>query len=125
NQLGSLVSPGLELKQAAYKEKDMACAPKFTQPLVDRSVVAGYSTALSCSVRGFPKPKIVWMKNRMILGEDPKFLMQNNQGVLTLNIRKPSTFDAGKYVCMAVNDLGQDEVECKLDVRVAIEPENK
>ncbi|XP_007571531.1 myosin-binding protein C, fast-type-like isoform X4 [Poecilia formosa] len=120
-----ITKTGLELKQAAYKEKDMACAPKFTQPLVDRSVVAGYSTALSCSVRGFPKPKIVWMKNRMILGEDPKFLMQNNQGVLTLNIRKPSTFDAGKYVCMAVNDLGQDEVECKLDVRVAIEPENK
>ncbi|XP_043959360.1 myosin binding protein Cb isoform X3 [Gambusia affinis] len=116
---------GLELKQAAFKEKDMACPPKFTQPLVDRSVVAGYSTAISCSVRGFPKPKIVWMKNKMIIGEDPKFLMQNNQGVLTLNIRKPSTFDAGKYCCMAVNDLGQDAVECKLDVRVAIEPENK
>uniref|UniRef100_A0A3P9QCP1 Myosin-binding protein C, fast-type n=1 Tax=Poecilia reticulata TaxID=8081 RepID=A0A3P9QCP1_POERE len=112
-----ITKTGLELKQAAFKEKDLACAPKFTQPLVDRSVVAGYSTAISCSVRGFPKPKIVWMKNRMILGGDPKFLMQNNQGVLTLNIRKPSTFDAGKYVCMAVNDLGQDEVECKLDVR--------
>lgn len=53
----------------------------------------------------------------MIIGEDPKYLMQNNQGVLTLNIRKPSTFDGGKYSCMAVNDLGQDEVECKLDVR--------
>lgn len=53
----------------------------------------------------------------MIIGEDPKFLMQNNQGVLTLNIRKPSTFDGGKYSCMAVNELGQDEVECKLDVR--------
>ncbi|MED6283195.1 Myosin-binding protein C, fast-type [Characodon lateralis] len=115
----------LEHKPAAFKEKDMACAPKFTQPLVDRSVVAGYSTAISCSVRGFPRPKIVWMKNRMIIGEDPKFLMQNNQGVLTLNIRKPSSFDAGKYSCMAVNDLGQDEVECKLDVRVAIQPENK
>lgn len=57
------------------------------------------------------------MKNRMIIGEDPKYLMQNNQGVLTLNIRKPSTFDGGKYSCLAVNDLGQDEVECKLDVR--------
>uniref|UniRef100_A0A4W6BPI6 Myosin-binding protein C, fast-type n=1 Tax=Lates calcarifer TaxID=8187 RepID=A0A4W6BPI6_LATCA len=100
-----------------YKEKDMNCMPKFTQPLVDRSVVAGYSTAISCSVRGFPKPKIIWMKNRMIIGEDPKYLMQNNQGVLTLNIRKPSTFDGGKYSCMAVNELGQDEVECKLDVR--------
>lgn len=53
----------------------------------------------------------------MIIGEDPKYLMQNNQGVLTLNIRKPSTFDGGKYSCLAVNELGQDEVECKLDVR--------
>uniref|UniRef100_A0A7N6AKM4 Myosin-binding protein C, fast-type n=1 Tax=Anabas testudineus TaxID=64144 RepID=A0A7N6AKM4_ANATE len=97
--------------------KDMCCVPKFTQPLVDRSVVAGYSTAISCAVRGFPKPKIIWMKNKMIIGEDPKFLMQNNQGVLTLNIRKPSTFDGGKYSCLAVNELGQDEVECKLDVR--------
>ena len=57
------------------------------------------------------------MKNKMIIGEDPKYLMQNNQGVLTLNIRKPSPFDGGKYSCMAVNDLGQDVVECKLDVR--------
>ncbi|XP_047232903.1 myosin binding protein Cb isoform X2 [Girardinichthys multiradiatus] len=120
-----IAKTGLENKPAAFKEKDMACAPKFTQPLVDRSVVAGYSTAISCSVRGFPRPKIVWKKNRMIIGEDPKFLMQNNQGVLTLNIRKPSSFDTGKYSCVAVNDLGQDEVECKLDVRVAIQPENK
>uniref|UniRef100_A0A8C7XIC9 Myosin-binding protein C, fast-type n=1 Tax=Oryzias sinensis TaxID=183150 RepID=A0A8C7XIC9_9TELE len=107
----------LEHKRNPYKEKDMTCAPKFTQPLVDRTVVAGYSMAISCAVKGFPKPKIVWMKNKMIIGEDPKYLMQNNQGVLTLNIRKPSTFDGGKYSCMAVNELGKDEVECKLAVR--------
>ncbi|TMS22403.1 Myosin-binding protein C, fast-type [Larimichthys crocea] len=120
-----IAKTGLVCKENPYKEKDMACMPKFTQPLVDRSVVAGYSTAISCSVKGFPRPKIVWMKNKMIIGEDPKYLMQNNQGVLTLNIRKPSTFDGGKYSCMAVNDLGQDEVECKLDVRAAIILEKK
>uniref|UniRef100_A0A8C2Z982 Myosin binding protein Cb n=1 Tax=Cyclopterus lumpus TaxID=8103 RepID=A0A8C2Z982_CYCLU len=108
-----------------YKEKDTSCMPKFTQPLVDRSIVAGYSTTISCSVKGYPKPKIVWMKNKMIIGQDPKFLMRNNQGVLTLNIRKPGTFDGGKYSCMAVNDLGTDEVECKLDVRVATDPDKK
>ncbi|XP_036937462.1 myosin binding protein Cb isoform X3 [Acanthopagrus latus] len=120
-----IAKTGLELKRSPYKEKDVSCSPKFTQPLVDRSVVAGYSTAISCAVRGFPRPKIVWMKNKMIIGEDPKYLMQNNQGVLTLNIRRPSTFDGGKYSCMAVNDLGKDEVECQLNVRVAVEPEKK
>ncbi|KAA8581649.1 hypothetical protein FQN60_003230, partial [Etheostoma spectabile] len=117
-----IAKKGLEIKVNPYKEKDMSCVPKFTQPLIDRCAVAGYSTAISCAVRGFPKPKIVWMKNRMIIGQDPKFLMQNNQGVLTLNIRKPGTFDSGKYSCMAVNDLGQDEVECKLDIRVCSPP---
>uniref|UniRef100_A0A672LFK6 Myosin-binding protein C, fast-type-like n=1 Tax=Sinocyclocheilus grahami TaxID=75366 RepID=A0A672LFK6_SINGR len=98
-------------------EKDMCSSPKFITPLVDRSVIAGYSAAISCAVRGHPKPKIIWMKNKMIIGEDPKYLMQNNQGVLTLNIRKPSLFDGGKYTCRAINDLGEDEVECKLEVR--------
>ncbi|XP_037545143.1 myosin binding protein Ca [Nematolebias whitei] len=101
-----------------FKEKDMSLSPKFTAPLVDRSVVAGYSAAISCAVRGYPKPKIIWMKNSMAIDGDPKFLMQNNQGVLTLNIRKPSLFDGGRYSCRAVNELGQDEVECRLDVRV-------
>uniref|UniRef100_A0A3Q3VLS7 Myosin-binding protein C, fast-type n=1 Tax=Mola mola TaxID=94237 RepID=A0A3Q3VLS7_MOLML len=113
-----IAKTGLVCKQNAFKEKDISCVPKFTQPLVDRSVVAGYSTAISCAVRGFPRPKIVWMKNKMIIGEDPKYLMQNNQGVLTLNIRKPSPFDGGKYTCMAFNELGKDEVECKLNIRV-------
>ncbi|KAJ8399923.1 hypothetical protein AAFF_G00406530, partial [Aldrovandia affinis] len=108
---------GLDLNPTPFKEKDMNRSPKFTQPLMDRSVIAGYSTAISCAVRGLPKPKIIWMKNQMIIGEDPKFLMQNNQGVLTLNIRKPSLFDGGKYTCKAVNELGEDVVECKLEIR--------
>uniref|UniRef100_A0A8C6U3F9 Myosin-binding protein C, fast-type n=1 Tax=Neogobius melanostomus TaxID=47308 RepID=A0A8C6U3F9_9GOBI len=114
-----IAKTGLEMKKATYKEQDMSCMPKFTQPLVDRSVVAGYSTAISCSVRAFPKPKIIWMKNKMIIDDNPKYLMVNNQGVLTLRIRKPSTFDGGVYMCRAINELGQDEVECKLNVQAS------
>ncbi|XP_023205449.1 myosin-binding protein C, fast-type isoform X1 [Xiphophorus maculatus] len=109
---------GLLCQPKAFKETDMNQSPKFTAPLVDRSVIAGYTTAISCAVRGYPKPKIMWMKNNMAIEGDPKFLMQNNQGVLTLNIRKASLFDGGRYSCRAVNDLGVDEVECKLEVRV-------
>uniref|UniRef100_A0A3B5MKT8 Myosin binding protein C, fast type a n=1 Tax=Xiphophorus couchianus TaxID=32473 RepID=A0A3B5MKT8_9TELE len=106
-------------KDPSFKETDMNRSPKFTAPLVDRSVIAGYTTAISCAVRGYPKPKIMWMKNNMAIEGDPKFLMQNNQGVLTLNIRKAGLFDGGRYSCRAVNDLGVDEVECKLEVRGA------
>uniref|UniRef100_A0A674PAK0 Myosin-binding protein C, fast-type n=1 Tax=Takifugu rubripes TaxID=31033 RepID=A0A674PAK0_TAKRU len=111
---------GLAYNPLPFKEKDVSSSPKFTAPLVDRSVVAGYATAISCAVRGHPKPKIIWMKNSMVIGEDPKYLMQNKQGVLTLNIRKPCLFDSGRYSCRAVNDLGQDEVECKVEVRASV-----
>uniref|UniRef100_A0A8C7MPS5 Myosin-binding protein C, fast-type n=1 Tax=Oncorhynchus kisutch TaxID=8019 RepID=A0A8C7MPS5_ONCKI len=105
---------GLEYNPPPFKEKDMQSAPKFIQPLLDRSVVAGYSTAISCAVRGYPKPKIRWLRNKIPLDENPRFLMQNNQGVLTLNIRKPSQYDGGKFTCKAINPLGEDVVECTL-----------
>ncbi|KAJ8347251.1 hypothetical protein SKAU_G00286520 [Synaphobranchus kaupii] len=98
-----IAKTGLVHKVSPYQEKDMNCSPKFTQPLVDRTVIAGYSAAISCSVREFPSPKIVWMKNKMIIGEDPKFLMLNNQGVHLQSHQRPG---------------GVDEVECKLEVRV-------
>ncbi|TFJ96440.1 leukocyte receptor cluster member 8-like protein [Platysternon megacephalum] len=38
-----------------YQEHDFRMAPRVLTPLVDRTVVAGYSTALNCAVRGHPK----------------------------------------------------------------------
>ncbi|KAL0984374.1 hypothetical protein UPYG_G00140600 [Umbra pygmaea] len=108
---------GLQYNPPPFKEKDMSCPPKFTQPLIDRSVVAGYTAAISCAVSGFPRPKIQWFRNKLPLDENPRFLMQNNQGVLTLNIRKPSHHDGGKFTCKAVNPLGQDVAECNVLIR--------
>lgn len=36
----------------------MTSSPKFITPLVDRSVIAGYSAAISCAVRGYPKVSV-------------------------------------------------------------------
>ncbi|XP_008049002.1 myosin-binding protein C, fast-type-like [Carlito syrichta] len=113
-----ILKTGITFKSPEYKEHDFRMAPKFLTPLMDRVVVAGYAAALNCAVRGHPKPKVSWMKNKMEIREDPKFLMTNYQGVLTLNIRRLSPFDAGTYTCRAVNELGEALAECKLDVRV-------
>ncbi|KAM5209419.1 myosin-binding protein C, fast-type isoform 3-T3 [Hipposideros larvatus] len=113
-----ILKTGISWKPPEYKEHDFRMPPKFLTPLLDRVVVAGYAAALYCAVRGYPKPKVVWMKNKMEIREDPKFLMTNYQGILTLNIRRPSPFDSGTYSCRAVNELGEALAECKLDVRV-------
>ncbi|RXM34404.1 Myosin-binding protein C, cardiac-type [Acipenser ruthenus] len=108
---------GIVYKPPTYKEHDFSEAPKFTHPLVNRSVIAGYNATLSCALRGWPKPKVVWYKNKMDITNEAKFRMFSKQGVLTLEIRKPCPFDGGTYTCKAVNDLGEAEVECRLEVR--------
>ncbi|XP_006029715.1 myosin-binding protein H [Alligator sinensis] len=105
-------------KPETYSRKDFLEAPKFTQPLTDRTTTHGYSTHLFCCVRGFPMPKIIWMKNQMEIREDPRYISIIEQGVCSLAIRKPSPFDGGVYTCKAVNPLGEASVDCKLDVKV-------
>lgn len=51
---------GIEYKPPTHKQHDLSEAPKFTRPLVNRSVIAGYNATLSCSVRGIPKVSVVW-----------------------------------------------------------------
>ena len=53
----------------------------------------------------------------MDISNEAKYRMLSKQGVLTLEIRKPCPFDGGVYMCKAVNDSGEDIVECKLEVR--------
>ncbi|XP_007179987.1 myosin-binding protein C, fast-type [Balaenoptera acutorostrata] len=113
-----ILKTGATFKMPKYKEHDFRTPPKFLTPLPDRVVVAGYATALNCAVRGYPKPKVVWMKNNVEVSGDPKYLMNNYLGVLTLNIRRPSSFDSGTYTCRAVNELGEALAECKLEVRM-------
>ncbi|XP_075311780.1 myosin-binding protein C, cardiac-type [Odontesthes bonariensis] len=116
---------GIVYKPPTYKEHDFSEAPKFTHPLVSRSIIAGYNTTLSCAVRGIPKPKVTWYKNKMDISNEAKYRMLSKQGVLTLEIRKPCPFDGGVYMCKAVNDSGEDIVECKLEVRPQIAKEEK
>ena len=66
-----------------------------------------------------PQPKVVWLKNQVAIGEDPRFLTQHSQGVLTLHIRKPGPFDGGTYACRASNELGEAVTECRLEIRGA------
>uniref|UniRef100_G1PGG8 Myosin-binding protein C, slow-type n=1 Tax=Myotis lucifugus TaxID=59463 RepID=G1PGG8_MYOLU len=112
-----IAKDGKVYKNPVYEDFDFTEAPMFTQPLVNTYAIAGYNATLNCSVRGNPKPKITWMKNKVAIVDDPRYRMFSNQGVCTLEIRKPSSYDGGTYCCKAVNNLGTVEVECKLEVK--------
>ncbi|XP_044136592.1 myosin-binding protein C, slow-type isoform X16 [Bufo gargarizans] len=108
---------GKPYKRPEYNDFDFTEPPQFTHPLINTVAIAGYNATLNCSVRGNPKPKITWMKNKVVIMNDPRYRMFSNQSVCTMEIRKPSPYDGGTYTCKAVNDLGEAEVECKLEVK--------
>uniref|UniRef100_A0A8C1MD51 Myosin-binding protein H n=1 Tax=Cyprinus carpio TaxID=7962 RepID=A0A8C1MD51_CYPCA len=111
---------GIVYKPPEYKEHNFSEAPKFTTPLSNRDATVGYTTKLLYRpnpVRCSRTPKIEWLKNQMLIGDDPKYRQINNQGVCSLEIRKPSSFDGGVYTCRAKNALGEATVACKLEVK--------
>ncbi|XP_004548404.3 myosin-binding protein C, slow-type isoform X4 [Maylandia zebra] len=112
-----IVKEGLQMKTQEYNDHDFKEAPKFTQPLINTFAVAGYNTTLNCSVRANPRPKVIWMKNKITIIDDPRYRMFSSQGVCTLEIRKPSPYDGGMYTCKAINELGEAQVDCKLEVK--------
>uniref|UniRef100_UPI0037E89CAC myosin binding protein Hb n=1 Tax=Semicossyphus pulcher TaxID=241346 RepID=UPI0037E89CAC len=116
-QEAKILKTGIDYKPPEYKERDFTEPPKFTTSLSDRATTVGYSTKLLCSVRGSPKPKVQWMKNQMIIGDDPKYRQICVQGICSLEIRKPGNFDGGVYSCKAKNDHGEATVSCKLEVK--------
>lgn len=63
------------------------------------------------------QPKIEWLKNQMVIGDDPKFRQISHQGICSLEIRKPCSFDGGVYTCRAKNAQGEATVSCKLEVK--------
>ncbi|KAM9342157.1 myosin binding protein Ha isoform 2-T2 [Pholidichthys leucotaenia] len=122
-EVATIQKTGIVYKPPEYKEHDFSEAPKFTTQLSDRAATVGYTTKLLCSVRGCPKPKIEWLKNQMIIGDDPKFRQISNQGICSLEIRKPCSFDGGVYTCRAKNAQGEATVSCKLEVKQVILPD--
>ncbi|XP_039083481.1 myosin-binding protein H [Hyaena hyaena] len=116
-ELARIQKAGIVAKPKGFVERDFSEAPSFTQPLADHTSTPGYSTQLFCSVRASPKPKIIWMKNKMDIQGDPKYRALSEQGVCTLEIRKPSPFDSGVYTCKAINVLGEASVDCRLEVK--------
>ncbi|CAL1609090.1 unnamed protein product [Knipowitschia caucasica] len=119
----TILKTGIDYKPPEYKERDFTEPPKFTTNLSDRATTVGYSTKLLCSVRGSPKPKIQWLKNKMIIGDDPKYRQICVQGICSLEIRKPGNWDGGVYTCKAKNNHGEAAVSCTLEVKQPVNPD--
>ncbi|XP_047454895.1 myomesin-3 [Mugil cephalus] len=85
-------------------------APDFSIPLRAHTVWEGMTVKLSCTVHGYPPPKVTWYKNGepLVMSHQPwNYTLQQKFGLNSLEIRRCSPDDAGEYKVVAKSPLGE------------------
>ncbi|XP_010786911.1 myomesin-3-like [Notothenia coriiceps] len=93
-----------------YLERLSQRAPDFAVPLRAHTVWEGMTVTLSCIVQGCPPPKVTWFKDGwpLRMSDQPwNYSLQQKFGVNSLEIRRCSPDDAGKYKVVAKSPLGE------------------
>nr|XP_006823017.1 PREDICTED: titin-like [Saccoglossus kowalevskii] len=87
------------------------CPPKFVIKPEDKEAVKAYPAEIRCKVHGIPTPTVSWFKGWKHCQEGNEYTVtfdkDTNEHIFIIKESKPK--DAGKYVCKATNDLGEEK----------------
>ncbi|KAJ8405028.1 hypothetical protein AAFF_G00329490 [Aldrovandia affinis] len=84
--------------------------PDFPIPLRSHTVWQGMGVKLSCTLQGYPTPKVSWYKDGVPLNmfHHPwNYKLSQTYGLNVLEIRRCSPEDAGEYKVVATSTLGE------------------
>lgn len=85
--------------------------PEVTISPATQTVIENQTVTFDCSATGNPRPAVSWSKVNESLVEK---ILSTNDG--RLEIPSSSYNDTGKYICTAINVLGQDQKMTRLFV---------
>lgn len=88
--------------------------PVVERPLEDTFGAPGEDLELTCIFGGHPVPKITWYRNNEQL-KTARATYINRVATLSITV---STNTEGRYRCVAVNELGEAETSCLLELRL-------
>uniref|UniRef100_A0A1A7YP55 Roundabout, axon guidance receptor, homolog 1 n=1 Tax=Iconisemion striatum TaxID=60296 RepID=A0A1A7YP55_9TELE len=102
NYLGQAISHNASLEVAILRDD-------FRQNPIDVMVAVGEPAVLECQPpRGHPEPSISWRKDGANLDDRDERITIRSGKLMITNTRKN---DAGKYICVATNMVGERESE--------------
>ncbi len=73
-------------------------------------IVEGKTAILSCKVNGYPKPSVIWFKNRheiIFSSEEKRIIKALNNSLIIYNV---SDKDEATYSCKATNSFNSQHV---------------
>ncbi|XP_072419220.1 immunoglobulin-like and fibronectin type III domain-containing protein 1 [Chiloscyllium punctatum] len=95
------------LKLPIYKARSNMTAPEFIVRLKTHIAPSGSDINMSCAVKGFPPPKVIWFKDNINIMDDANFWSTNIYGVCSLCIFGASPKQTGEYMAIAENSVGR------------------
>ncbi|CAH0394564.1 unnamed protein product [Bemisia tabaci] len=101
------------------KVKTTDSRPHFCGRLSNRSTTVGSRVKLTCSVIGYPEPKIEWYKDGLPIihkKRDFKYHVKLYKGLASLEIFGAQVSDSGNYTCVATNDYGRSITAANIQV---------
>ncbi|XP_075037113.1 striated muscle preferentially expressed protein kinase isoform X2 [Mixophyes fleayi] len=100
-----------------YIRNESDFPPVFHIKLKDIVILEGESVSLSCLPAGSPAPRILWKKDKMVIGSGGQVNIKSSpDGRQVLVIAKAGQREAGLYECVAANALGNATSSCSLSV---------
>ncbi|XP_068547343.1 hemicentin-1 isoform X4 [Anas acuta] len=84
----------------------------------NKDVIVNNPLSLYCETNAVPPPVLTWYKDGYLLSSSDKVLIL--PGGRVLQIPRVQAEDAGRYMCVAVNEAGEDSIH--YDVRVLLPP---
>lgn len=93
-------------------------APEFVKEMIDVEVLEGDKARFDIKVKGSPEPDVIWHKEEIVLEEDGKRLVfeDDDNGVHSLIINGVLPADGGYYKVIVRNSAGEIESEAELYV---------
>ncbi|XP_033728727.1 myosin light chain kinase, smooth muscle-like isoform X3 [Pecten maximus] len=88
--------------------------PKFTSQLRDIYCKDGEEVTLECEVTGLPRPQMTWHKDKREILDSQDFQISTIGNKCRLTIAEVFPEDEGRYICKAVNSLGEATASCQL-----------
>lgn len=92
-------------------------SPRFIEKVESVRLMDGEKLVLTAKVHGVPIPKVEWHHNGDNIEESKDiFTQQDNSGQCVLTIKEVFPEDAGEYVCVAKNKIGEALSRCIVTV---------
>ena len=106
----------------SYNLLPLLVAPTILEPPVNLTVVQPHSATFVCNATARPRPEITWWRMGSQLMEQPGVIeisdstFGEREIVSNLTIIMADPSDAGGYICMATNVVGQNTIVAQLYV---------